>query len=654
MLARAHHGSVSKDQRSLMEEGLKTGRLRCVVATSSLELHGHRHRPRGPGHPVGLPPSAASGLQRVGRAGHRWVRCRIGESAQAPRGRAGRGGHRGQMLAGNLEHSRSPPIPGHPGPARQVSAVATEAWTWRPGTTPCAAAPVAAPCRAPRTTPCWTCLPGGAPPDEFAQLRRRSCGPRRRERCGPPRCAAPGDRERRRPDRGLFPRVPGGRPTTSPKRVGELDEEMVYSSRVGDITALGASSWRWDRPRPGGRGPAPVLPAALPFSHGTRWAARGAGARRRALHRELAGAANAEARERLAVSGLDVAGQPAGVPRGAARGRGRCPEQTARFMVSASRRLGDWRVVLRQPIRHAHHVRGRWPSARRLDGAGGWMLALRPRTTASCARHGRGATPGEAVPLRAGGARADRHRGGGRSALRVPFRENAARALLLPRADPGKRTPLWQQRSRQLLDVAGSTRSSPIILETRCASTSRTCTASRPAPAAAGPGRAEAAGGRPPTDPRPSPLRTLLFGTWRSSYTRATPAGRAQGRRSVLDPPLLNELLGPCRAARAAGPEVIETARPAAAAPGPGPPPARSAADLLRLLGPVTADDAALRLRGDGYRSGGVAGCQGPPPLGATRPRGGAAEPDARPPTLRLRHASSPRYRRRRAPPCPP
>src|SRR5256884_5606314 len=69
VVARAHHGSVSREQRAVVEEELKSGRLPAVVATSSLEL----------GIDMGAvdlviqveaPPSVAAGLQRVGRAGH--------------------------------------------------------------------------------------------------------------------------------------------------------------------------------------------------------------------------------------------------------------------------------------------------------------------------------------------------------------------------------------------------------------------------------------------------------------------------------------------------------------------------------------------------------------------------------------------------------
>ncbi|MFD6456061.1 helicase-related protein, partial [Nocardia sp. NPDC060220] len=269
LLARAHHGSVSKEQRAIIEDDLKTGRLRCVVATSSLEL----------GIDMGAvdlvvqveaPPSVASGLQRVGRAGHQ-----VGEISRGvlfPK-------HRTdvihctvaaqRMLTGEIEKLQ---IPAHPLDILAQQTVAA-----------CALEPIDVDAwfDLVRSTGSYANLPRSAyesvldllagryPSDEFAELRPRVVWDRDAGtitgRPGAQRLAVTSGGAI--PDRGMFAVFMVGEKAS---RVGELDEEMVYESRVGDVFALGATSWRieeitFDRVLVS---PAFGLPGRLPFWHG--------------------------------------------------------------------------------------------------------------------------------------------------------------------------------------------------------------------------------------------------------------------------------------------------------------------------------------------------------------------------------------------------
>ncbi|WP_294565177.1 DEAD/DEAH box helicase, partial [uncultured Arthrobacter sp.] len=250
LLARAHHGSVSKDQRALIEDDLKSGRLRCVVATSSLEL----------GIDMGAvdlvvqvesPQSVASGLQRVGRAGHQ-----VGEVSQGvlfPK-------HRGdlvnttvtveRMLAGKIEPLAIPANPLDILAQQTVAAAAlgtidVEEWfDVVRRSAPFATLPRSA------FDATLDLLAGRYPSDEFAGLRPRIIWDRTEGtitgRPGAQRLAVTSGGTI--PDRGLFGVFlvgsEGEGARAGGRRVGELDEEMVYESRVGDVFALGATSWR--------------------------------------------------------------------------------------------------------------------------------------------------------------------------------------------------------------------------------------------------------------------------------------------------------------------------------------------------------------------------------------------------------------------------
>ena len=268
-LARAHHGSVSREQRTEIEEDLKAGRLPAVVATSSLEL----------GIDMGAvdlviqvesPSSVASGLQRIGRAGHQVgavsrgivfpkFRGDLVESAVVVE----------RMRAGAIEAMRYPRNPLDVLAQQIVAMVAMDDWTVDDlEALVRRAAPFA---ELPRSAldSVLDMLSGRYPSDEFAELRPRLNWDRVEGRLagrpGAQRLAVTSGGTI--PDRGLFGVFLVGERAT---RVGELDEEMVYESRVGEVFTLGASSWRieditHDRVLVS---PAPGQPGKLPFWHG--------------------------------------------------------------------------------------------------------------------------------------------------------------------------------------------------------------------------------------------------------------------------------------------------------------------------------------------------------------------------------------------------
>src|SRR3954451_17774324 len=250
VIAKAHHGSVSKEQRALIEDDLKRGRLPCVVATSSLEL----------GIDMGAvdlviqiesPPSVASALQRVGRAGHQ-----VGEVSRGvlfPK-------HRGdlaqtavavqRMRSGAIESLSVPTNPLDVLAQQVVAATAME--SWQVDDLYDLVKRTAGFAHLPRSAfdAVLDLLSGRYPSDEFAELRPRIVWDRvtgtLSGRPGAQRLAVTSGGTI--PDRGLFGVfIVGGDDSANRggvSRVGELDEEMVYESRVGDVFALGATSWR--------------------------------------------------------------------------------------------------------------------------------------------------------------------------------------------------------------------------------------------------------------------------------------------------------------------------------------------------------------------------------------------------------------------------
>ncbi|HWU60128.1 MAG TPA: helicase-related protein, partial [Microbacteriaceae bacterium] len=356
VLARAHHGSVSKEQRAGIEDDLKSGRLRCVVATSSLEL----------GIDMGevdlviqveSPPSVASGLQRVGRAGHQ-----VGEVSRGvvfPKHRADlvhSAVATERMVAGLIERLAVPANPLDILAQQTVAACALEPidideWF----DTVRRSAPFAS---MPRSAYDATLdlLAGRFPSDEFAELRPRIVWDRDRGtltgRPGAQRLAVTSGGTI--PDRGLFGVFMVGADAGSSKRVGELDEEMVYESRVGDVFALGATSWRiqeitHDRVLVT---PAFGEPGRLPFWKGDgigRPAELGAAIG--AFVREISGASTADATARCTDAGLDdrATGNLLAYLNEQKTATAQIP--TDRTLVAERFRdeLGDWRLVLHSP-----------------------------------------------------------------------------------------------------------------------------------------------------------------------------------------------------------------------------------------------------------------------------------------------------------------
>lgn len=624
-LARAHHGSVSKEQRTLIEEALKGGTLRCVVATSSLELGIDM------GHvdlviQVAAPPSVASALQRVGRAGHR-----VGEISRGffyPK-------HRGDLLGATvtLAGMRSGTLEPLTIPTNPLDVLAQQT------VAACALGPISVDSwyDALRRSAPYAELPralfdsvlemlaGRYPSDEFAELRPRIIWDRT-----PTEEAPSGSIEGRPgaqrlavtsggtiPDRGLFPvYLVSGDEEHGPKRVGELDEEMVYESRAGEVITLGASSWRieeitHDAVRVS---PAPGQPARLPFWHGDRMGRPYAlgvqtGAFTRALS-SLDATDSAAARQQLEQLGLDTwaVDNLLAYLREQRESTGSVPSDTRMIVERHRDELGDWRVVLHSPLGYGVHAP--------------WALAVRARIEE---RYGVDASvmasddglilrlPAmEDVPPGADLFLFDpdeleaivTERVGDSALFASRFRENAARALLLPRRDPGKRTPLWQQRQRaaQLLDVARKYPDFPVLLET-----ARECLQDvYDVPALVQvhrslQSRAVSMLEIETNDPSPF-ARTLLFEyVAEHLYDGDAPAAERRAAALSLDPALLAELLGSSGLRDLLDPAVLVQTQQRLQRTGEryracG---VEGVADLLRQLGPLSARELSLRLRAD-------------------------------------------------------
>jgi ATP-dependent Lhr-like helicase len=632
LLARAHHGSVSKDQRALIEDDLKSGRLRCVVATSSLEL----------GIDMGAvdlvvqvesPPSVASGLQRVGRAGHQ-----VGEISQGvlfPKHRADLV-HTAitveRMLEGKIERLFVPANPLDILAQQTVAAAAlgsidVEEWF----ATVRRSAPFAS---LPRSAfeATLDLLAGRYPSDEFAELRPRIIWDRNagtiEGRPGAQRLAVTSGGTI--PDRGLFgvyiigtevegSGAPGsdGKPAASPakggRRVGELDEEMVYESRVGDIFALGATSWKieditHDRVLVS---PAFGQPGKLPFWKGDSLGrpvdlGRALGA----FVRELSASDVGPATERCTASGLDefAANNLIQYLSEQKLATEVVPCDTTLVVERFHDELGDWRVILHSPFGMPVHAP--------------WALAVGQRLHQRYGMDGSAMAADDGIVLRVP-MMEDEPPGaelflfdpdeleqivtaevGGSALFASRFRECAARALLLPRQTPGKRQPLWQQRQRsaQLLDVARKYPTFPIVLETvrECLQDVYDLPALKDIAAAVE--RRELRIVQTTTQ-QPSPFaKSLLFGyVAQFLYEGDSPLAERRAAALALDSTLLNELLGRVELRELLDAKVIDATElelqrlaPDRRARG-----MEGVADLLRLLGPLTPEETAARLEAD-------------------------------------------------------
>jgi len=635
VLARAHHGSVSKDQRAMIEDDLKSGRLRCVVATSSLEL----------GIDMGAvdlvvqvesPPSVASGLQRVGRAGHQVGE--ISEGVLFPKHRADLL-HTSvtveRMLAGQIERLNIPANPLDILAQQTVAATAlgsidVEEWF----STVRRSAPFAS---LPRSAfeATLDLLAGRYPSDEFAELRPRIIWDRHagtiEGRPGAQRLAVTSGGTI--PDRGLFgvyiigtevegsaspSSADGSEPTASARaakggrRVGELDEEMVYESRVGDVFALGATSWKieditHDRVLVS---PAFGQPGKLPFWKGDSLGrpvdlGRALGA----FIRELSAADEAPAMERCQASGLDAFAAKNLIQylREQKESTEIVPSDRTLLVERFHDELGDWRVVLHSPFGMPVHAP--------------WALAVGQRLQQRYGLDGSAMAADDGIVLRVP-MMEDEPPGadlflfdpeeleqivtaevGGSALFASRFRECAARALLLPRQNPAKRQPLWQQRQRsaQLLDVAKKYPSFPIVLEAvrECLQDVYDLPALKDI--AASVERRELRIVETTTQ-QPSPFaKSLLFGyVAQFLYEGDSPLAERRAAALALDSTLLNELLGRVELRELLDAAVIDKTElelqrliPDRRVRG-----MEGVADLLRLLGPLSVEEVAERLEG--------------------------------------------------------
>ncbi|MGN9838057.1 ATP-dependent helicase [Nonomuraea sp. H19] len=471
-IVRAHHGSVSKEERAQIEEALKSGRLPAVVATSSLEL----------GIDMGAvdlvacveaPPSVASGLQRIGRAGHQVGAVSKGVIFPKYRGDLVQTTVVAErMKSGQIEELRYPRNPLDVLAQQIVAMTALDEWTVDElESVVKRAAPYAT---LPRSALEATLdmLAGRYPSEEFAELRPRIVWDRvtgtLQGRPGAQRLAVTNGGTI--PDRGLFGVFLVGERAS---RVGELDEEMVYESRVGDVFVLGATSWRIeditaDRVLVS---PAPGQPGKLPFWHGDtpgRPAELG-----RAIGEFLREQAKEGSTDRMRAAGLDeyAAGNLLAYLGEQREATGYVPDDRTLLVERFHDELGDWRVVIHSPYGARVHAP--------------WALAINRRLRERYGVDVQAVHSDDGIVLRIPDTLAEpptdvaafdaeeieqivTEELGGSAMFAARFRECAGRALLLPRRVPGRRSPLWQQRQRaaHLLGVASQYASFPIVLET--------------------------------------------------------------------------------------------------------------------------------------------------------------------------------------------
>ena len=612
VLARAHHGSVSKEQRALIEDDLKRGRLPAVVATSSLEL----------GIDMGAvdlvvqiesPPSVASALQRVGRAGHQ-----VGEVSRGvlfPK-------HRGdlaqtavavqRMRTGAIESMRVPTNPLDVLAQQLVATTAMEAWD------------VDALYDLVRRAAPFTGLPRSAydavldlltgryPSDEFAELRPRMVWDRvtgqLTARPGAQRLAVTSGGTI--PDRGLFGVfLVGGDTGRGSARVGELDEEMVYESRVGDVFALGATSWRieditHDRVLVT---PAPGIPGRLPF-----WKGDGLGRPAElgqaigAMVRELGSMPRRKAEAQVREAGLDEWASTNLVDylHEQLEATSVLPTDATLLVERFRDELGDWRLVLHSPYGTQVHAP--------------WALAINARLRERYGVDGQAVASDDGIVIRIPDTDADppgadvvafepdeiedlvTQEVGGSALFASRFRECAARALLLPRRDPGRRSPLWQQRQRSaaLLEVASKYPSFPIVLEAVRECLQDVYDLPNLVALMRRIERREVSVVDVPTH-APSPFaRSLLFGyVAQFVYEGDSPIAERRAAALSLDQGLLAELLGRAELRELLDPAVLEEveAELQRTAEDRRVRDAEGVADLLRLLGPLTTDELAER-----------------------------------------------------------
>ena len=498
-IARAHHGSLAAAQRVEIEELLKAGKIKALVATSSLEL----------GIDMGAidlviqieaPPSVASGMQRIGRAGHQvgapshgiiFPKYRADLVACAAVTSAMHEGHvestrflrnpldvLAQQIVAVIAH---PPLNPAEGERRSKAKTDEEA---SPGISYAAlfalvrgSAPFAGLSSA-VFNGVLDMLAGRYPSDEFAELRPRVTWDRTRDwltpRQGVKRIAILNGGTI--PDRGLYGVFLAGTASGKPVRVGELDEEMVFEQRTGDTFILGASTWRveeitHDRVLVS---PAPGDPGKMPFWHGDR-AGRPMefGRRIGALMREL--------REMPRAVAITTLVKDHDLEASAAENLMRylADQELATTIVPDDRNiviervrdeLGDWRVCVLTPFGSRIHAPWAMAATAKIRANGGADVETMWSEDGFVLRFPEADAAPDVEPLLMEPAEAAElvmRQLGSTALFAAKFRESASRALLLPRRRADGRTPLWQQRKRayDLLAVASRYASFPILLE---------------------------------------------------------------------------------------------------------------------------------------------------------------------------------------------
>ena len=477
-LVRAHHGSLARAQRTEIEDLLKGGHLRALVATSSLEL----------GIDMGAidlviqieaPPSVASGLQRIGRSGHSIGQ--VSEGIIFPK-------FRGDLVAcaavtaamrhGKVESSRYPRNPLDVLAQQLVAMASMERWSVDDlYNTVRSAAPFAELSR-PIFDGVLDMLSGRYPSDEFAELRPRVTWDRVNgmvlARQGAKRVAIANAGTI--PDRGLYGVFLSGAEKDK-ARVGELDEEMVFEARAGETFLLGASTWRIDQITHDRVlvTPAPGEPGKMPF-----WKGEGPGRPVELgmaigkLVRELRKEPPAEAVATLEKDhGLDsmAAANLLNYLDEQHAAAGAIPDDRTILIERSRDDLGDWRVAVLTPLGSRIHAPWAMAATARIRDEAGIDVEVMWSDDGFVIRY----PDGERIPdtslLLPDPDEVERlvvRQLGSTAMFSARFREAAGRALLLPRRRPGARAPLWQLRKRasDLLAVAARFGSFPIILET--------------------------------------------------------------------------------------------------------------------------------------------------------------------------------------------
>ncbi|HEY5886683.1 MAG TPA: DEAD/DEAH box helicase [Acidimicrobiales bacterium] len=606
-LVKAHHGSLSRERRLQIEDELKRGDLKALVATSSLEL----------GIDMGAvdlviqvesPGSVASGLQRIGRAGH--------QVGQPSRGRIFPK-HRADLLEtavvvermheGAIESTRYLRNPLDVLAQQIVAMVALDEW------------PVADLAAVVRRTATYAdlsdevlhnvldLLAGRYPSEEFSELRPRIVWDRVngviRGRAGAQRLAVTSGGTI--PDRGLYGVfLPDG------TRVGELDEEMVYESRPGEAFLLGASTWRIEDITPERVivTPAPGEPGKMPFWHGDGPGrpielGRAIGAFTREIREDKDAAARLTERH-----GLDplAADNLLRYLDEQIEATGSLPDDRTIVVERFRDEIGDWRVCILSPFGARVHAP--------------WAMALQGRLAAEWGLEVELMWSDDGIALRLPEAvddlpldqlLVDPEEIDELVMAQLPntalfasrFREASARALLLPRRRPDRRTPLWMQRQRaaDLLAVAARYPDFPLLLETtrECLNDTFDVPALR-----------EVLAGLRSRDVRVVTVETrqaspfaqsLLFG-WIAVYMYEGDAPLAERRAAALalDRDLLRDLLGAEELRELIDPGVLadleldlQRLTDGRRARDPD-----ELTDVLRALGPLTRDE--VDARGDG------------------------------------------------------